>query len=594
MRATKMPVLVTFAILQNHQFMSDTIAAKASQWLSPVFDEDTRNQVQKLMDNDPKELDESFYKSLEFGTGGLRGIMGVGTNRINRYTVGMATQGLANYLKKSFDGDISIAVAFDSRNNSQLYARTTAEIFSANGIKAYLFESLRPTPELSFAIRELGCKSGVVITASHNPKEYNGYKAYWDDGGQLIPPHDKNVINEVNAISGPDQVKWEANEDLIEIIGEDLDQKYLAALRSLCLSPQAVARQKDLGIVFTSIHGTGITMVPRSLKELGFENVHTVAEQDEPDGNFPTVHSPNPEEAAALDMALKLANEKGADLVMGCDPDSDRVGIAIRDPKGEMVLLNGNQTGALLLHYLVTRWDELGKLDGKQFIAKTIVTSNLLDRIGEAKNIDVYNVLTGFKYIAEIIRELEGQKQFIGGGEESYGYLAGDLVRDKDAILSCTLIAEMCAWAADNGKTLYEVLLDIYTEHGLFVEDLMSITKKGKDGAAEIAKMMEDLRANPPAELGGSKVITFKDLKAQTVKDLRSGNVANSGLPASNVLQFITENNTIVTARPSGTEPKIKFYFSVNGELDAAENYHSRRTELNSVIKRVKADLNLV
>lgn len=573
--------------------MSDMIAEKASQWLSPVFDEDTRNQVQNLIDNDPKELDECFYKSLEFGTGGLRGIMGVGTNRINRYTVGMATQGLANYLKKSFDGEISIAVACDSRNNSQLYARTTAEIFSANGIKAYLFESLRPTPELSFAIRELGCKSGVVITASHNPKEYNGYKAYWDDGGQLIPPHDKNVINEVNAISGPDQVKWEANEDLIEIIGEELDQKYLAALRSLCLSPEAVSRQKDLGIVFTSIHGTGITMVPRSLKELGFENVHTVAEQDEPDGNFPTVVSPNPEEAAALDMALKLADEKGADLVMGCDPDSDRVGIAIRDPKGEMVLLNGNQTGALLLNYLVTRWSELGKLDGKQFVAKTIVTSKLLDRIGEAKNIDVYNVLTGFKYIAEIIRELEGEKQFIGGGEESYGYLAGDLVRDKDAILSCTLIAEMCAWAADNGKTLYEVLLDIYTEHGLFVEDLMSITKKGKDGAAEIAQMMEDLRANPPAELGGSKVVTFKDLKAQTVKDLNTGVVSDSGLPASNVLQFFTENDTIVTARPSGTEPKIKFYFSVNGELDSPSSYESRRAELLSVIGEIKSDLNL-
>lgn len=573
--------------------MSDMIAEKANQWLSPVFDEDTRNQVQNLIDNDPKELDECFYKSLEFGTGGLRGIMGVGTNRINRYTVGMATQGLANYLKKSFEGVISIAVACDSRNNSQLYARTTAEIFSANGIKAYLFESLRPTPELSFAIRELGCKSGVVITASHNPKEYNGYKAYWDDGGQLIPPHDKNVINEVNAISGPDQVKWEANEDLIEIVGEELDQKYLAALRSLCLSPEAVSRQKDLGIVFTSIHGTGITMVPRSLKELGFENVHTVAEQDEPDGNFPTVVSPNPEEAAALDMALKLADEKGADLVMGCDPDSDRVGIAIRDPKGEMVLLNGNQTGALLLNYLVTRWSELGKLDGKQFVAKTIVTSKLLDRIGEAKNIDVYNVLTGFKYIAEIIRELEGEKQFIGGGEESYGYLAGDLVRDKDAILSCTLIAEMCAWAADNGKTLYEVLLDIYTEHGLFVEDLMSITKKGKDGAAEIAQMMEDLRANPPAVLGGSKVITFKDLKAQTVKDLNSGEVSDSGLPASNVLQFFTENDTIVTARPSGTEPKIKFYFSVNGELDSPSNYESRRAELLSVIGEIKSDLNL-
>ena len=571
--------------------MERDVLKLAEQWTSKGFDEETRNEVRRLLESDPKELDECFYKSLEFGTGGLRGIMGVGTNRMNIYTVGMATQGLANYLKASFSGEISVAIAHDSRNNSPLFARKTAEIFSANGIKVYLFSALRPTPELSFAIRELGCKSGVVVTASHNPKEYNGYKVYWDDGGQLVPPHDKNVIQEVQQVSGPDEVNWQANEGLIQIVDEEIDNKYLDALMSLCLSPDAVAAHKNLGIVFTSIHGTGITMVPKSLERLGFTNVHTVKEQDEPDGNFPTVHSPNPEEAAALDMALKLANDVKADLVMGCDPDSDRVGIAVRDNNGKLVLLNGNQTGALLIHYLVTRWKELGRLNGKQYVCKTIVTSDLLSKISEAEDIPVHNVLTGFKYIAELIRKLEGEMEFIGGGEESYGYLAGELVRDKDAILSCTLIAEMCAWAATKGRSLYQVLLDIYATHGLYVEDLLSITKKGKDGAAEIAAMMENLRCNPPLNLGGSSVAIFKDLKTQTVTDMKSGESAASGLPSSNVLQFITEDGSVVTARPSGTEPKIKFYFSVNDKLDDPHSFETAREALKAKIESIKTDL---
>ena len=570
--------------------MDSTVLELAQKWTSAAFDKETREKVQHLIDNDPKELDESFYKSLEFGTGGLRGIMGVGTNRINIYTIGMATQGLVNYLKASFNAPIKVAIAYDSRNNSALFARRTAEICSANGIKAYLFSSLRPTPELSFAIRELGCQSGIVVTASHNPKEYNGYKVYWDDGGQLVPPHDGNVIKEVKKITNPELINWTADQSLIQMVDQEIDEKYLAAIESLCLSPEAVKAKHDLGIVFTSIHGTGITMVPKSLDRLGFTNIHTVEEQDEPDGNFPTVVSPNPEEAAALDMALKLANQVNADLVMGCDPDSDRVGIAVRDNEGKMILLNGNQTGSLLVNYLVTRWQELGKLDGKQFVCKTIVTSDLLTRISTAKNIPVYNVLTGFKYIAQLIKEYEGKMQFIGGGEESYGYLAGDLVRDKDAILSCTLIAEMCAWAANNGKSLYDLLLDIYVEHGLFVEDLVSITKKGKDGAAEIGQMMETLRNNPPSSLGGSVVETALDYKIQTKKKIATGEVVKTGLPSSNVLQFMTNDGSVITARPSGTEPKIKFYFSVNqslGELTIGES----EVDLNEKITRLKAEL---
>lgn len=574
--------------------MDDSILEKAKKWTSDAFDTETRNAVQNLIDTNETELVESFYKDLEFGTGGLRGIMGVGTNRINIYTVGMATQGLANYLKQSFSGEISVAIAHDSRNNSSLFARKTAEVFAANGIKAYLFSELRPTPELSFAIRHYGCKSGVVITASHNPKEYNGYKAYWEDGGQLIAPHDKNVIAEVQKITGPQDVKWNADESLIEMVSDEIDNAYIAGLKSLCLSPDAVITQSDLNIVFTSLHGTGGTMVPRTLKELGFTNVTTVAEQDEPNGNFPTVVSPNPEEAAALKMALEQAEKVGADLVMGTDPDADRVGIAVRNTKGELQLLNGNMTGSLLVYYLIQRWKELGKLNGKQFTAKTIVTSALIKKISESQNVPCYDVLTGFKFIAALILELEGKEQFIGGGEESYGYLAGDLVRDKDAVMSCVLIAEMCAWAKTQGKSLYDVLMDIHAEFGFYLEDLISITKKGKTGAEEIAKMMEELRSNPPKTLAGSAVLTLRDYKLGKVTNLADGSQTETGLPSSNVLQFETADGTVVTARPSGTEPKIKFYFSVNAELNDKAEYDRVRNYLKGKIEAIQVDLGLI
>ncbi len=495
--------------------------------------------------------------------------------------------------KTSFSGEIGV-IAHDSRNNSSLFARKTAEVFAANGIKAYLFNELRPTPELSFAIRHYGCKSGVVITASHNPKEYNGYKAYWEDGGQLIAPHDRNVIAEVQKIAGPQDVKWNADESLIEMVSDEIDNAYIAGLKSLCLSPDAVKTQSDLNIVFTSLHGTGGTMVPRTLKELGFANVTTVAEQDEPNGNFPTVVSPNPEEAAALKMALEQAEKVGADLVMGTDPDADRVGIAVRNTKGELQLLNGNMTGSLLVYYLIQRWNELGKLNGKQFTAKTIVTSALIKKISESQNVPCYDVLTGFKYIAALILELEGKEQFIGGGEESYGYLAGDLVRDKDAVMSCVLIAEMCAWAKTQGKSLYDVLMDIHAEFGFYLEDLISITKKGKTGAEEIAKMMEELRSNPPKTLAGSAVLTLRDYKLGKVTNLADGSQTETGLPSSNVLQFETADGTVVTARPSGTEPKIKFYFSVNAELNDKAEYDSVRDYLKGKIEAIQVDLGLI
>jgi phosphoglucomutase len=573
--------------------MDTSVLEKAKQWTSDAFDAKTRNAVQNLIDTNEPELTESFYKELEFGTGGLRGLMGVGTNRINIYTVGMATQGLANYLKNSFEGEISVAIAHDSRNNSPLFARKTAEVFAANGIKAYLFSELRPTPQLSFAIRHYGCKSGVVITASHNPKEYNGYKAYWEDGGQLVAPHDENVITEVQKIAGPQDVKWNADESLIEMVGDDIDNAYIAGLKSLCLSPEAVKKQSDLNIVFTSLHGTGGTMVPRTLKELGFTNVSTVEEQDEANGNFPTVVSPNPEEAAALKMALEKAEAVGADLVMGTDPDADRVGIAVRNSNGKLELLNGNMTGSLLVYYLIKRWSELGKLNGKQFTAKTIVTSALIQKISESQNVPCYDVLTGFKYIAELILKLEGKEQFIGGGEESYGYLSGDLVRDKDAVLSCVLIAEMCAWAKDQGKSLFDVLQDIHVEFGFYLEDLISITKKGMSGAEEIAKMMEDLRSNPPKKLAGSEVLTLRDYKLGKVTNLTNGNQTGTGLPSSNVLQFETADGTVVTARPSGTEPKIKFYFSVNGALNTKAEYDTVRDALKRKIEAIQSDLDL-
>lgn len=573
--------------------MDKIVLEKARKWTTEAFDADTRNQVQSLIDSNSDELTECFYKDLEFGTGGLRGLMGVGTNRMNIYTVGMATQGLANYLKQSFNGEIKVAIAHDSRNNSPLFARKTAEVFAANGIKAYLFKELRPTPELSFAVRHYGCQAGVVITASHNPKEYNGYKAYSADGGQLVAPHDKNVIEQVQKIAGPQEVKWNADESLIEIIQDEIDRAYIDGLKSLCLSPDAVKAQSDLNIIYTALHGTGGTMVPRTLKELGFTNVSTVAEQDEANGNFPTVVSPNPEEAAALKMALEQAEKVGADLVMGTDPDADRVGIAVRNAKGELELLNGNITGSLLVYYLIQRWSELGKLNGKQFTAKTIVTSKLIKKISESKNVPCYDVLTGFKYIAELILKKEGKEQFIGGGEESYGYLSGDLVRDKDAVLSCVLIAEMCAWAKHQGKSLYEVMVDIHAEYGFYLEDLISVTKKGRSGAEEIAQMMEDLRSDPPKQIAGSDVLWLRDYKLGQVTKLSDGSKTETGLPTSNVLQFETADGTVVTARPSGTEPKIKFYFSVNAPMEDKANHDSVRASLEGKIATIQLELGL-
>lgn len=570
-----------------------TVAEKAQAWLdSQSVDETSKKTIEELKNNNENEFTDAFYKDLEFGTGGLRGVMGIGTNRMNKYTVGMATQGLANYLNQTFKGEqIKVAIAHDSRNNSRLFAETTAGVFSANGIEVYLFESLRPTPELSFAIRELGCKSGVVVTASHNPKEYNGYKAYWNDGAQLIPPHDKNVINEVQNIASIDHVKFGGDSSLIHELGSQMDEKYLEMIKGLCLSPDAISAQKDLKIVFSSIHGTGITMVPPVLEKIGFTNVTIVDEQATPDGNFPTVVYPNPEEAEAMSLALKKAQEIDADLVMATDPDSDRVGIALKNTQGEFQLLNGNQTGSLLIYYLLTRWKENGKLNGKQYVVKTIVTTELIQKISEAFSVPCYDTLTGFKYIAEMIRELEGKEEFIGGGEESYGYLIGDQVRDKDAIASCAIIAEMTAWAKNNGKTLFELLIEINQKFGLFQEGLKSLTKKGKTGAEKIQAMMKKFRENPPQELDGSKVISLIDYKTGIIRNLQSGEESSTGLPASNVLQFLMEDGTKISVRPSGTEPKIKFYFSVQTTLAEKEKYYVTVSQLNDKIVRLISEI---
>jgi len=580
---------------RNNSFpmVEQQILDRATVWTKAPFDEQTRQSVADMIANRPEEMAECFYRDLEFGTGGLRGIMGPGTNRVNIYTIGMATQGFANYLVNRWGTGISVAIAYDCRHNSALFARTTAEVFAANGIHAYLFGELRPTPELSFAIRHFGCKGGVMVTASHNPPAYNGYKAYGEDGGQLVAPFDAEVISQVRAVSSPDQVKWQADPALITMVGAEVDDAYSKGVLSLCLSPEDVKAQKDLKMVFTSLHGTAGTMVPRCLQELGFEQVFEVQEQAVPDGSFPTVKSPNPEEAEALEMAMKQAEAVGADLVMGCDPDADRVGIAVRGLDGKLVLLNGNQTGSLLLHYLITRWAELGRLNGRQFTAKTIVTTDLFERISKAKDVPCFNVLTGFKYIGELILKYEDEMQFIGGGEESYGYLAGDLVRDKDAVLSCVLIAEMCAWAKNHGKRLYDLLIDIYVEHGLFHEDLISITKGGRSGQEEIAAMMDSLRKSPPKALGGSNVLWVKDYKTGSATCLKDGAVSSTGLPSSNVMQFITEDGAVVTARPSGTEPKIKFYFSVNAPLTDRASYTAVKAQLKDRIALIQRELGL-
>lgn len=539
--------------------METNYRKNAKLWLGNEFDEETRKTVQKMLDGDEKVLEDAFYRNLEFGTGGLRGVMGVGTNRMNKYIVGMTTQGFANYIKQVFHNEeIRVAISYDSRNNSRLFARTTAEVFASNGFTVYLFDDLRPTPELSFAIRHFKCQAGVMITASHNPKEYNGYKAYWQDGAQITPPHDKNIISEVKKIDNPSMVRFHEDgcEKHINIIGEEVDKVYLDSVLSLTLSPESVARHKDLKIVYTPLHGTGVRLVPAALKKLGFCNLYTVEAQNVSDGNFPTVVSPNPEESSALKMAVELAEEKEADIVMATDPDADRVGIAVRNDKNEIVLLNGNQTASILMYYILTRWKEEGKLNAGTYCVKTIVTTELLAAIARSFNVEIYDVLTGFKYIAEVVRRNEGKKTFICGGEESYGFNVGEFVRDKDAVSACSFIAECAAWSADQGLTLYQLLQKIYSIYGKYAERLVSITKKGIDGARQISEMMSDYRQNPPKMLGNSPVVKVIDYNEPE----------KTGLPKSNVLRYFAENGSVVTVRPSGTEPKIKFYFGTVGE----------------------------
>ena len=574
--------------------MDKYIEERVALWLNDDYDADTKAQIKEYLQNNPEELTEAFYRDLEFGTGGLRGIMGVGTNRMNKYTVGAATQGLANYLKQQFPNqEISVAIAFDSRNNSAYFADITADVLSANGITCHLFPELRPTPVLSFAVRYLHCQSGVMVTASHNPKEYNGYKVYWNDGGQLVPPHDKNVIAEVNKIKSLHDTKWQRNPDKVHIIDSSLDEAYLKLVHGLSLHPEAIAAQKQLKIIYTPLHGTGITMVPKALKTYGFENISIVKEQAVSDGNFPTVKSPNPEEKSALIMSIAQAEAEKADLVLATDPDADRVGIAVRNLKGEMILLNGNMTGSLLVHYLLSQWKALNKLDGKQFVVKTIVTTELIKRMADAYQVPCYDVLTGFKYIAEKIKENEGKASFIGGGEESYGYLAGDFVRDKDAVIACCLIAEMTAFYANQGKSLYQMLLEIYHEYGFYKEDLLSLTKQGKSGAEEIAAMMVNYRNNPPKEIGGQKVVLMKDIQAGIAYHLDKGTQETIALPKSNVLQFFTADGSKITVRPSGTEPKIKFYFGVIGQLPDVQQYDKANAALQTKIKGIIEEMKL-
>jgi phosphoglucomutase len=560
------------------------ILEKAKQWLLNDYDEETRMKVQHMIQFDETELIDSFYRDLEFGTGGLRGIMGAGTNRMNKYTVGSATQGLANYLNKSFKDNsaISVAIAFDSRNNSQYFAKVAAGVLSANSIKVFLFESLRPTPELSYAVRYLKCQAGIVITASHNPKEYNGYKVYWDDGGQLVPPHDEGVITEVKKITTIKDVKFEGQEKNIKIISKEVDEPYLKAVKSLSLNPDIIQKQKDLKIVYTAIHGTGAVLVPASLKNFGFTNVSTVEKQMIPDGNFPTVASPNPEEKTTMSMALDQAKEIGADLILATDPDADRVGVGVKDDKGNYILLNGNQSASLLIYYLITQWKKRGKITGHEYIVKTIVTSELLRDIARDNNVECFDVLTGFKYIAEKIKEYEGKKTFIGGGEESYGYLVGDFVRDKDAVISCSMLAETAAWAKEQGLTMFELLVDIYTKYGFYLEELVSLTKKGQTGAEEIQKMMDDYREKHPEEINGQKVIAVKDYLKQIEKNLITGKQYPIELPKSDVLQFFLEGGSKITVRPSGTEPKIKFYFGVKGTLSNKDQYYNVNNAMRS------------
>ncbi|NEU07154.1 phospho-sugar mutase [Flavihumibacter sp. R14] len=573
--------------------LEPSVLEKVNGWLNGNYDDLTKGLIrQALNERAYTELTDSFYRDLEFGTGGLRGIMGPGSNRINKYTIGSATQGLSNYLKNKYPGEkIKVAVAHDSRNNSDLFARITAEVFAANGIHVYFFKELRPTPLLSFALRQLGCRSGVMLTASHNPKEYNGYKAYGADGGQFTSPDDKLVMDEVSKITNIDQVNFKAIPENIEMIGEEMDELYLDKIAGLSVSPEAIARQSDLKIVYSPIHGTGITLVPKALEKFGFKNVTLVEEQVKPDGNFPTVVYPNPEEKEALSLSLAKAREIDADLVLATDPDADRVGIAIKNNEGEFILLNGNQTGSLLINYMLTAWEQKGKLTGNEYIVSTIVTTNLIDDIAKAKNVKCFNTLTGFKWIGAIMTELEGKQTFIAGGEESYGYLVGDLVRDKDAVVASAFIAEMTAFYKDQGSSLYEAMLEMYRQYGFYKEKLVSITKTGKSGAEEIKAMMERFRNAPPKTLGGSPVVSLKDYERRIETDPVSGTSKELDYPKSDVLQFITEDGSIISARPSGTEPKIKFYCSVKGSLDGKDGFPEADKLLDDKVKAIMDDL---
>lgn len=572
--------------------MNDLIQQNITKWLEGNIDESAKETIRTLQVDDPTALADAFYRNLEFGTGGLRGIMGIGTNRINKYTIGMATQGFANYLKSSFpDTEVKIAIAHDSRNNSRTFAEITANVMAANGIKVFLFESLRPTPELSFTIRQLQCQAGVVCTASHNPKEYNGYKAYWNDGGQLVPPHDENVIKEVEKINSVDEVKWSGGEDNISIIGSEMDEAYYQMVKGLSVYPDVIKRQHDLKIVYTPIHGSGIKLVPEILERFGFTNVNLVEEQIVPDGNFPTVFYPNPEESDAMAFGLAKAKAIGADILLGTDPDADRVGIGVKDHEGNWVLLNGNQTAVLAFNYMIEARKAKGINQPNDMVIKTIVTTDMIDVFAAKNNINCYNVLTGFKWIAELIKEKEATENYIIGGEESYGLMIGDKLRDKDAVSAVALLCEMAAYEKDKGKALFDKLIELYLEYGFYKEHLISITKKGMDGQQQIAAMMETFRNNPPAQLAGIEVAHLLDYEMQTAKNIQTGEITKINLPKSNVLQFLLTDGSKISARPSGTEPKIKFYFSVNTKLPNKESFNEVNQQLGDKIKQIIQDL---
>ena len=574
--------------------MALTVEQKVEKWLTGNYDQETKNAILSLQSKSGDELADCFYKNLEFGTGGLRGIMGVGTNRINKYTIGMATQGFANYLKKSYPNEhIAVVVGHDSRNNSRFFAQTTAEVFAANGIKVYLFEALRPTPELSFAIRTLQAKAGVVCTASHNPKEYNGYKAYWNDGGQLVPPHDKNVITEVEAIQSIDDVKWEGGAALIELIGSDMDEAYIKMVKSLSIYPEVIAQQHHLKIVYTPIHGTGITMVPKVLAAYGFTQVHIVEEQSIPDGNFPTVNYPNPEESETMSIGLAKAKEIDADIVLGTDPDADRVGVGVKNHKGEWVLMNGNQTAVLAFAYMMEARKAKGSAKPNDMVITTIVTTEMINEVARQNNVNCYNVLTGFKWVAELVKEKEGKENYIIGGEESFGLMIGDQIRDKDAVSAVAILCEMAAYEKSKGRTLFDKLIELYVRYGFYYENLISITKKGMNGQAEIAKMMEGYRQSPPTHIDGEAVATLLDYELGIGKNLKTGDTWKIQLPKSNVLQFITESGTKISARPSGTEPKIKFYFSVHTTLQDKAGFDTTYQWLQDKINTIISSMQL-